>query len=67
MFSIRSINSPGVCPPYTHSSNKIKVKLDFSKYAEKSDLKNAISVDASKFAKKADISNLKPHIDKLKK
>ena len=56
-----------MCPPYTHSSNKIKVKLDFSKYAVKSDLKNAISVDASKFAKKADISNLKPHIDKLKK
>ena len=56
-----------MCPPYTHSSNKIKVKLDFSKYAVKSDLKNATCVDTSKFAKKADINNLKPDIDKLEK
>ena len=27
-------------PPYSYSKNKIEVKLDFSNYATKSDLKN---------------------------
>ena len=31
--------------PYTRSKNKIKTELDFSDYATKSDLKNAIGVD----------------------
>ena len=31
--------------PYTRSKNKIKIELDFSDYATKSDLKNAIGVD----------------------
>ena len=38
---------------YTHSKNKIKVKLDLSNYKTKSDLKNAIGVDTSDFAIKA--------------
>ena len=39
--------------PYPRSK-KIKVELDFSNYATKSDLKNEISIDTSKFAKKVD-------------
>ena len=31
---------------YTHSKNKIKVELDLSNYAAKSDLKSAAGVDA---------------------
>ena len=38
--------------PYNRSRNKIKVELDLSNYATKSDLKNATGVDTSKFVKK---------------
>ena len=48
---------------YTHSKNKIKVKLDLSNYATKSDLKNATSVDTSEFTKKTDLASLKSDID----
>ena len=37
--------------PYSNSKIKIKVKLNFSNYATKSDLKNAAGVDTSKFPK----------------
>ena len=45
--------------PYTRSKNKIKTELDFSDYAAKSDLKNAIGVDTQKFAKKGWFNQLK--------
>ena len=45
--------------PYIHSKNKVKVELDLSKYATKSDLKSATGVNASKFAKKVDLAGLK--------
>ena len=51
--------------PYTHSKNKIKVELDLSNYATKSDLKNATCVDTSQFVTKVDLSNLKSDIDHL--
>ena len=35
--------------------SKIKVELDLSNYATKSDLKRVIDIDASVFAKKADL------------
>ena len=38
--------------PYNRSRNKIKVELDLSNYATRSDLKNAAGVDTSKFVKK---------------
>ena len=38
--------------PYNRSRNKIKVELDLSNYATRSDLKNATGVDTSKFVKK---------------
>ena len=50
---------------YTHSKNKIKVELDLSNYATKSDLKNGTGVDTSNFAKKSDLASLKSDVDKL--
>ena len=41
------------------------VELDLSKYATKTDLKNATGVDASDFTKKTDLTNLKSDGDKL--
>ena len=43
----------------------VKVELDLSNYATKTDLKNATGVDTSSFAKKADLANLKSDVDKL--
>ena len=51
--------------PYTGSKNKIKVELDLSNYATKSDVKNTMGLDTSKFAKKANLASLKSEIDKL--
>ena len=38
--------------PYTRRKSKIKVELDLSNYATKSNLKNATGVDKLKFAKR---------------
>ena len=43
----------------------MKIELNVSNYATKSDLKNATGVDTSKFAKKVDLASLKSFIDKL--
>ena len=43
---------------------KVKVELDLSNYATKTDLKNATGIDTSSFAKKVDLANLKPNVDK---
>ena len=51
--------------PYTRSKKKMKVELEFSDYATKSDLKNAAGVDTLKFAKRVDLSSLKLYIFKL--
>ena len=47
------------------SGGRVKVELDLSNYATKSDLKNATAVDTSKFGKKVDLTNLKFNVDKL--
>ena len=44
---------------------RVKVELDLSNYATKSDLKTTTGVDTSKFAKKFDLANLKSNVDKL--
>ena len=49
----------------THTKNEIKIDLDLSNYATKSDLKNATSVRSSKFAKAAYLASLKSEIFKL--
>ena len=49
----------------SHFGNSINVKVDFSNYATKSDLKNVTHVDTSRFALKANLDNLKTEVNKL--
>ena len=44
---------------------KVKVELDLSTYAAKTDLKNATWIDASSFAKEVVLASLKSNVDKL--
>ena len=43
----------------------VKIELDLSNYATKTDLKNARDIDTSDFAKKIDWGNFKSDVDKL--
>ena len=52
-------------PPYTSSSNNVKVELDLTNYATKTDLKNITHVDVSSFASKTNLAALKTEIDKI--
>ena len=46
-------------------TGKVKVELDLSTYATKTDLKNATGVDTSSFAKNTDLANLTSNVDKI--
>ena len=50
---------------YKSSSNNIKVKLDLTNYATKTDLKNITHVDVSSFASKTNLAALKTEVDKI--
>ena len=52
-------------PPYSSSSNNIKVKLDLVNYATKTDLKNITHVDVSSFVSKTKLAALKTELDKI--
>ena len=52
-------------PPYTNSSNNIKVKLDLVNYATKTDLENITHADVSSFVSKTNLASLKTEIDKI--
>ena len=52
-------------PPYKSSSNNIKVELDLSNYATKTDLKNITQTDVSSFASKTNLSALKTEVDQI--
>ena len=52
-------------PPYKSSSNNVKVELDLTNYATKTDLKNIAHVDVSSFASKTKLSALKSEVDKI--
>ena len=52
-------------PFNSHFGDSIKVKIDLSNYATKTDLKNVTHVDTSSFALKANLANLKTEVDKL--
>ena len=43
----------------------VKVELDLSNYATKTDFKNATGVDKTRFAQKVDLASLKSNIDEL--
>ena len=50
-------------PPYKSSSNNIKVELDLTNYATKTDLKNITHTDVSSFASKTNLAALKTEVD----
>ena len=52
-------------PPYKSSSNNVKVELDLTNYAKKTDLKNITHVDVSSFASKTNLAALKTEVDKI--
>ena len=52
-------------PPYRSSGGNIKVELDLSSYATKTDLKNVTHVGVSSFASETNLANLKTEEDKL--
>ena len=52
-------------PPYNSSSENIKVELNLSDYATKTDLKNVTHVDVSSYAFKTNLAALKTEIDKI--
>ena len=52
-------------PPYKSSCNNIKVKLDLTNYATKTDLKNMTHVDVSSFASKTNLAALRTEVDKI--
>ena len=52
-------------PPYKSSSNNVKVDLDLTNYATKTDLKNITHVDVSSFASKTNLAALKTEVDRI--
>ena len=52
-------------PPYRSSSSIVKVELDLTNYATKTDLKNITHVDVSSFANKTNLAALKTKVDKI--
>ena len=52
-------------PPYKSSSNNIKLELDLTNYATKTDLKNISHVDVSSFASKTNLAALKTEVYKI--
>ena len=52
-------------PFNSHFRDSIKVKIDLSNYATKTDIKNISHVDTSSFALKTNLANLKTKVDKL--
>ena len=52
-------------PPYKSSSNNVKVELDLTNYATKTDLKNITHIDVSSFASKTNLAALKTELDKI--
>ena len=51
--------------PYRRSGGNIKVELDLSSYATKTDLKNMTHVDVCNFALKSNLAHLKTEVDEL--
>ena len=52
-------------PPYNNSSKNIKLELNLSNYATKTDLKNITHVDLSNYASKTNLAALKTEVDKI--
>ena len=52
-------------PPYKSSSSNIKVELDLTNYATKTDLENITHTDVNSFASKTNLVALKTEVDKI--
>ena len=52
-------------PFNSHFGDSIKVKIDLSNYATKTDFKNVTHFDTSTFALKSNLGSLKTEVDKL--
>ena len=52
-------------PFNSHFGDSIKVKIDLSSYATKTDFKNVTHVDTSSFALKSNLASLKTEVNKL--
>ena len=52
-------------PPYKSSSQNIKVELDLTNYATKTDLRNITHVDTRNHALKTNLAALKSEVDKI--
>ena len=52
-------------PFNSHFNDSIKVRIDLSNYATKTNIKNISHVDTSSFALKTSLSSLKTEVDKL--
>ena len=52
-------------PFNSHFGDSIKVKIDLSNYATKTDVKNISHIDTSSFALKTNLANLRTEVDKL--
>ena len=52
-------------PFNSHFGDSIKVKIDLSNYATKTDIRNISHVDTSSFALKTSLASLKTKVDKL--
>ena len=52
-------------PFNSHFGDSIKVNIDLSNYATKTDLKNVTRVDTSSFALKTNLADLRTEVDKL--
>ena len=51
--------------PFRSFGGNIKVKVDYSNYATKTDLKNVTHVDTSSFVLKTNLASLKTEVDEL--
>ena len=51
--------------PEPRSLGKVKVEVDLSNYATKTESKNATGIDTSSFTKKIDLANLNSIVEKL--
>ena len=52
-------------PPYKSSGQNVKVELDVTNYATKTDLKNITHVDLSSYVSKTNLAALKTEVDKI--
>ena len=60
-----SYKNESIKPFNSHFVDSIKVKIDLSNYATKTDFKNISHDDTSSFALKIKLANLKTEVDKL--